>query len=259
MSSFADNIPSVHASNRGYVGFLNKLRADTFDDLVKKGQQLGVAEDPGFARSVAKYVNSATGRGELGRLEPIAVALNTTFFSPRLLKSRLDLLNPLFYASLHPVVLQRALTDALTMVSAGLSILGLAKLSWVEIGVDPRSSDFGKLKVGNTRYDIWGGLQQPIVALTRLLTEQTTSSTTGRLTPLTGEFGKQSREDILFRFLQSKQAPVLSFITTMLRGQTIGRGPADVSEEIVDRFIPIFLQDLFEVAQTHGVARGWMA
>src|SRR3990167_2205722 len=159
MSSFADNIPSVHASNRGYVGFLNKLRADTFDDLVKKGQQLGVAEDPGFARSVAKYVNSATGRGELGRLEPIAVALNTVFFSPRLLTSRLRLLNPLFYASLHPVVRQRALTDALTMVSAGLSILGLAKLSRVEIGVDPRSSDFGKLKVGNTRYDIWGGFQ----------------------------------------------------------------------------------------------------
>jgi len=263
MSSLAEDIPlagrGVRASNRGYVGFLNKLRADTFDDFMKKGQQLGIAEDPGFARSVAKYVNTATGRGELGRFEPAAVALNTVFFSPRLLTSRLRLLDPLFYARLHPMVRQRALTDALTMTSAGLSILGLAKLNGVEVGTDPRSSDFGKLKVGNTRYDLWGGFQQPVVALARLLTGETKSSTTGRVTKLTGEFGQQSREDILFRFLQSKQAPVLSFITTMLRGQTIGRGPADVSEEIVDRFIPIFLQDLFEVAQTHGVARGWMA
>ena len=262
MSSLAENIPVagkvVHASNRGYVGFLNKLRADTFDDFMKKGQQLGIAEDPGFARSVAKYVNAATGRGELGRFEPAAVALNTVFFSPRLLASRFSLLNPLFYARLHPMVRQRALTDALTMTSAGLSILGLAKLNGVEVGTDPRSSDFGKLKVGNTRYDLWGGFQQPIVALARLLTGETASSTTGRVTKLTGEFGKSSREDILFRFLQSKQAPVLSFITTMLRGQTIGRGPADVSSELVDRFIPIFLQDLFDVAQEHGVARGWM-
>src|SRR3990167_3839448 len=89
MSSLAEDIPlagrGVRASNRGYVGFLNKLRADTFDDFMKKGQQLGIAEDPGFARSVAKYVNTATGRGELGRFEPAAVALNTVFFSPRLL------------------------------------------------------------------------------------------------------------------------------------------------------------------------------
>lgn len=263
MSRLGERIPAigtvVRASNRGYVGFLNKLRADTFDDFVKKGQQLGIAEDPGYLRSVARYVNAATGRGDLGKLQTSAVLLNTVFFSPRLLASRFQLLRPDFYARLHPAVRQRALADALTMTSAGLSVLGLVKLNGVEVGTDPRSADFGKIKVGNTRFDIWGGFQQPIVVLSRLLSMETVSSTTGRVTPLTGEFGKPSRADIIFRFLQSKQSPILSLITTMMRGQTIGRGPARLSNEIVDRFIPLFISDLFEVIQEHGVARGWMA
>lgn len=265
MSRMAERIPilsaGVKASNRGYVGFLNKLRADTFDDLVKKGRALGVPEDdPHFLSSIASYVNAATGRGNLGQFERASVILNSFFFSPRLMASRLNLLNPIFYAKLHPVVRQRALTDALTMTSAGLSVLGLSKLNGSEVGTDPRSADFGKIKIGNTRFDIWGGFQQIVVGLSKLLTGESVSTTTGRITELSGEgFKTPTRSDIIIRFLQSKEHPVLSLVATLFRGRTIFGDPIDVSAEIADRFIPMFIADLFEVSREHGVSRGWMA
>ncbi len=45
----------------------------------------------------ANYINVFTGRGKLGKLEPIAETLNSVFWSPRLLSSRLTALNPKFY------------------------------------------------------------------------------------------------------------------------------------------------------------------
>ena len=38
----------------------------------------------------------------------------------------------------------------------------LAKLAGAEVGDDPEDSDFGKIIIGNTRIDIWGGIQQPM-------------------------------------------------------------------------------------------------
>ena len=263
MSRLGERIPvlgaGVKMSNRAYVGFLNKLRADVFDDLVKKGQALGVSEDPNFLSSVGEFVNTATGRGPLGSLERSAVAINSIFFSPRLLASRLSLLNPVFYVKQHPTVRKEALKSLLTFASTGASVLGLAKLNGAQVGVDPRSADFGKLKIGNTRYDIWGGFQQPIVAAMRLLTGQMVSSTTGREFALGEGYKPTTRADIVMRFLQSKQAPILSLITTLLGGKTITGQPPRLSVEITDRFIPMFVQDAFEVIQEHGPAKGWMA
>ena len=263
MSRLGERIPlaglGVKASNRAYVGFLNKLRADTFDDLLKKGQSLGIADDPTFLPSVTRFINAATGRGNLGSLESSAVALNTIFFSPRLLFSRLNLLNPVFYTRLNPVVRKEALKSLFTLASTGASVLGLAKLNGLEVGTDPRSADFGKIKVGNTRFDIWGGFQQMIVAATRLITGEMVSSTTGREFTLGEGFKATTREDIGLRFLQSKQSPIFSLMTTFLKGETFTGQKPKVSNELIELFVPMFLSDVFEVIREHGPARGWMA
>ena len=83
----------VRASNRAYTGFLNRLRADSFDDLIMHSKRAG--KDPqAEAELIASYVNNATGRGSLGKMEGAAKALNAAFFSPRLISSRVALLNP---------------------------------------------------------------------------------------------------------------------------------------------------------------------
>ena len=97
MSNLSEKIPVfghlARGSNRAYSGFLNKLRADTFDSMVNSAKQTGILKErPEVINDIAKFVNSATGRGELGGLDRAAVALNGVFFSPRLMASRMNLL-----------------------------------------------------------------------------------------------------------------------------------------------------------------------
>lgn len=130
MSNLGEKIPGVKygvkASSRAYTGFLNKLRADVFDDMVSKAKSLGLNEKT-VASDIAKFVNSATGRGDLGRLNNAATALNGVFFSPRLMASRINLLNPAYYVGLDPFVRKQAVKSMLTMGALAGSTLGLAK------------------------------------------------------------------------------------------------------------------------------------
>jgi hypothetical protein len=256
MSSWAEKIPlvgrGVKASSRAYTGFLNQLRADVFDDFVKKGTQLGI-KDPKFLKDAARFINTATGRGGLGQLEPAAVALNTFFFSPRLLTSRLQMLNPAFYANLQPQVRKEALKSLFAFAGTASTVAGLMALNGVDVGVDPRSADFMKLKSGNTRYDILGGFQQPIRLAAQLMSGEVISSTTGKTLTLGEGYKPLTRLGIAGRFLEYKEAPVISFATALLRGQTALGEKVDVPTEVANRFIPMAAQDVVDLYNEQGL------
>lgn len=252
MSNLAANIPGigigVKASDRAYSGFLNKLRADVFDDILKQGQKLGLGDDPKFLESLASFVNAATGRGNMpDALSSAHQVLNGALFSPRLMASRLSLLNPVYYAKLQPTVRKEALKSLFTFAAAGTTVLTMAKLAGAEVGTDPRSTDFGKIKIGDTRFDPWGGFQQYVVVAARLLTNEMVSSTTGKEYALGEGYKPTTRMDIAQRFVEAKQAPVLSFATALLEGSTFSGEKVRVAPEIADRFIPMVIQDLYEL------------
>jgi hypothetical protein len=167
----------VNFSERAYVGFLNKLRADTFSSIINDLRKGGVDvdADPEIAKSLAAYINAATGRGPLnvrqlgitpqgseraGLLEENLPLLNAGFFSPRLMASRVALLNPLFYKSLHPEVRKKTIRDLISFGGAAMTATTLASQMGFDVESDPRSSDFGKIRSGTKRQDILGGFGQ---------------------------------------------------------------------------------------------------
>lgn len=253
MSNLAEKIPVfgffARASNRAYAGFLNKLRADVFDDLVKNAKSQGIAVEGKTLEDIAKFVNSATGRGDIGVLNRAAPILNGIFFSPRLMMSRLNLLNPQYYVTLDPFVRKEALKSLLTFGATAGTLVGLAKLGGAEVGVDPRSADFGKIKFGNTRYDPYGGFQQYVKLAAQLMTGQIVSTTTGKVITLGEGYKPLTRKDIIMRFFESKEAPIASFITSLLTGQTATGEPVRLSNEIINRLIPMMTQDIYEIAK----------
>jgi len=248
MSSWAEKVPGVRMSARAYTGFLNKLRADVFSDLVDRASQQGLKIEV-IAPAIADYVNTATGRGSLGALEPAANALNAFFFSPRLMASRLKLLNPVYYIKKPAFVRREALKDLLRTTGVAMTILTLAKFAGAEVSVDPRSTDFAKIKIGNMRLDIGGGFQQYLRLGGQLLSGQTASTTTGKVTKLGGRYGARTRLDVLQSFIEAKQAPLFSLATDLLRGQTEVGQPLNVPSEIASRFVPMVLADAYQIAR----------
>lgn len=266
MSSLPEHIPVIgnviRGSNRAYTGFLNKLRADVFDDIITKKRAIGIELDERDVEDLGKFINAATGRGTFGLKESLilpksaekaAPVLNSIFFSPRLMASRLNLLNPLFYTSLSPVVRKEALKSLFAFAGVAGTVLGLAKLSGVaEVGTDLRSADGGKIKIGNTRYDVLGGFQQYIKLASQLISGEIVSSSSGRTLTLGEGYKPLTRKDIILRFFESKESPIASFITSLLQGQTSVGKSIDVPSEVVSRFIPMVLQDMYDISQDRG-------
>jgi hypothetical protein len=244
----------VKASNRAYTGFLNKLRADVFDALLKDAERRGgdITSEK-LLKSLGSLVNHGAGRGSIAALEKAMVPLNTAFFSPRLALSRIQLLNPVYYAKLDPIVRRQAMKILLADLGIASTVLGLAKMGGAEVGMNPTSADFGKIKVGDTRYDVLGGFQQYIRLASQLFSGKITSSTTGREIRLGEGETPLTRLDILGRFMETKSAPVASFVLGYLRGENVLGQKFDIPTETIRRFIPLFLQDAHDAYKEWGV------
>uniref|UniRef100_A0A6M3K7I0 Uncharacterized protein n=1 Tax=viral metagenome TaxID=1070528 RepID=A0A6M3K7I0_9ZZZZ len=263
-SQWAEIVPGVRQSARAYTGFANKYRMDIFDTLVQDAQKLGLnpQKDRDLSMKIAKFVNSATGRGSLGDFERSAVLLNAFFFSPRLMASRIGiltkLLDPRFYYKESPFIRKEFLKTALSWLGTGLTIMGIAKLMGAEVGDDPISSDFGKEKIGITRIDHWGGFQPYIRMLAQVISGKYKSSTTGKIMTLGEGYRPLTRLEILQRQVESKEAPVFSFITELLKGQTFEGKKINIPKAVGLRFVPMVVQDLYDIIKDNPEATAVM-
>jgi murein DD-endopeptidase MepM/ murein hydrolase activator NlpD len=269
MTDLAEKIPVwgrvVKASNRAYSGFLNRLRADYFDHMVKKYEEAGIdlAADRKRLRGLAKFINSATGRGDLGKLNAAAPLLNNLFFSPRLIKARIDMLNPVTYVQRDPIVRKEAWKNLMSLGAVATGVASLATMAGMDVETDPRSSDFMKPKTGNTRYDILGGFQQYIRlgALINPLNDHYITAKGDKK-----EFGGKGKFDktkakIIGDFFRSKENPIISFAHNYFDKQnvigekfnrTTDVGGFKVPSEVLERFIPMASQDIIDAYKEHG-------
>jgi hypothetical protein len=259
MSSLAEKIPGfgkvVRATGRAWTGFLNKMRADVFDQLVATKKALGEdINNPKFLKDAGEFVNAGTGRGSLGKLERVAPVLAQGMFSARKLAATLKFLDPRLYITADPVVRKEALRTVTAFVGGGMLITQLAKMAGAEVGDDPTSADFGKIKIGNTRFNVFGTYQQVAVLLARLYKGYATSSTTGRKMMLGDENNPYAptRLDLLTRFFESKEHPTLSLIFGAMRGQNQIGEPFNLPVEVLNRFTAMIFTDSYDLYKEHG-------
>jgi len=256
-SQLAEKIPvfgrGIKASGRAYTSFLNKLRVDTFNSLVSNAEKAGLKplENMELTKEIAHFINAGTGRGNLFKSiegsQGAAKALNSFFFSPRLMSSRMTLLNPVYYVKADPFVRKEALKSLFALAATATTVNALAKAGGADVTVDPRSADFGKIKIGNTRVDILGGFQQYIRAAAQLATGKTVNSQTGKEYTLGEGYKPQTRLDILAKNIEYKEAPIASFVTALLRGKTSFGEDLNVPREVAMRMVPMITQDLKEL------------
>lgn len=262
LNSYVGDIPGVRsavgASQRAYTGFLNKLRADTFDSMIKQAKELGHdvgdGENPTDAtKAIARYINNATGRGSLGSLNKITNELNLALWSPRMISSRINMLaNPKIYTDLPQGMRLDGLKSLLGIAALGTAIDTLGAYGGAKVSSNILSTDYGKSRFGTHLIDPWGGFQQYIVAAARFLAGKTDSSQ------------PTNRLEIAGNFMKNKESPAVSLAHNLLTAKFTGKSDdpntagnmttqygekTSIQSQIGKQFTPIFIQDLIDLAK----------
>jgi hypothetical protein len=224
-----------------------------------------------LAKEIGDFVNTATGQapkkihivpyGRPHNLESASKVLNATMFSPGLFFSRARMLSPATYIMASPQVRKQYLQSALAMAGAWYAFTELMKNSGqddVTVSNDPTNSDFGKVRIGNTRLDPGGGFLQFLVLYGRAWKGGYTSSSN----PEQGlhQFGKgyqpETQRSNVERFLSNKLNPAMKFIYDWADASE-GR-PFHMGDRTLQLFVPLFAQDLWTIGKSDPDLLGGM-
>ena len=240
------------ASNNAFAGFALRNRVDLYELYTKIAQEAGETKTTGLG--IGQLVNSLTGRGSLGKFEAGADVVNNIFFSPRFLKSQIDYLtgHNVRMPGEKPVsafVKKQAAINLLKTVGAIGTVLVIADtVAPGSVESDPRSSDFGKIKIGNTRFDVAGGMSSLLTLGARIATAETKSATTHKVRSLTsGEFGSQDRLDVIYQFMENKLSPTASVLKDILKGTDYSGKKLSVGGELINLAAPMPITNYMEV------------
>lgn len=268
LTRFSKNIPLIKQSERAYITYLNKLRADVFSDGVRAIASRGQVTEKEL-KALGNVINAFTGRGRLGSLEKIVPELNVALWSPRFQASRvesakltLQALTPQKYGGLPKQARKEALRSIMATAAFAYSALALAEMNGAEVNKDPNSSDFLKIKVDNTRYDILGGFQPWMRIVHQTATGGVTSTRTGKKYKLAGPtiYGVQrgtkvrgkelTQGDNLLRYLRQKASPLAGNIADLYSGEEYptGRKIEKFSDVMTwDDIRPMFMSDIVDL------------
>jgi hypothetical protein len=212
-------------------------------------------------KEIADFVNTATGHGPLKThllpykkaevsLESAAGALGHVLFSPGLLASRVRMMNPNTYIMASPFVRKQYLKAALSTAAAwyvSAELLKKAAGPEAEVGDDPTSADFGKVRIGDARMDLSGGFAQFATAYARAYVGGATSSSTGKFHRFGSGYQAQTQEDMMQRFFVNKLNPTTKFAYDVASASEYN--PVHMGDRTLQLFIPLFIQDLNEIAK----------
>jgi hypothetical protein len=247
-----------------FNGAALRIRADLADLLIKKAEKAGVDMlDPFQAESVGKLINSMTGRGKVNLTPGQSNFVNSTVFSIKFLKSNFDTLT--MHGALNPF------NKKMSKFSKKEAALNMAKIVATIAAInliseslhpgstekDPRSSNFGKIKIKNTTFDLTGGMGS-LVALASRITPTvhdgelgfwSKNPVSGKYTKLnSGKYGARTVENVIVDFLEGKASPIAgAFRDVWLKGVDYQRRKPTVPTVAQNLFTPLPVQTWMEL------------
>ena len=144
--------------------------------------------------------------------------------------------------------------DMAQFICFGLGILVLASLAGGDVEDDPRSPDFAKIRHGNTRWDIWGGMQQVVRYMAQFATGQKKSSASGRIVELDGtNYNKETRLSVIGNFVRSKLAPIPAFLYNALAGENMVGERFKLEKDVPQMLLPLVGQGIYDSYKQDGL------
>lgn len=247
------------ASEVAYEAGAMRMRADIADMLYKQAQEAGfdLKSNRVELSNINEMVNSITGRGKLKLSEGQQAAVNKAFFSIKFLKSNLDFLAaPARYlADTKSFARKQAAMNTLRVAATIGTTLWIAdQLIPGSVEWDSRSSNFGKIKIGNTRFDITGGASSLVTLATRLARKSTKSSITGKITKLGEGYGAPDGMDVLWNFTENKFSPLFTTIKDIVNGKDFMGKRITAGSLIQNLTTPMLVQTMLEAKDNENSA-----
>ena len=245
----------IRGSGRAYTGMAIKLRTELADKLLADAMAGGQdVHDPEFLAELGHFINGITGRGKFPTksLEEGSPLLSALFFSPRLMASRLQMLNPIHYVTGNAFVRKQYIKAGLRFYGTIATVLAAVKyfVPGASVTFNPRSSDFGKIKLANNRIDIGGGFNQFIHLFGMIATGEKQNTTTGQVTKLgSGKFGQMTRADAFINFMEGKLSPSSSIVKDWASDSDPKHLGAQFNtwDEFTSHMTPLIAQDAWQV------------
>ncbi len=266
MSSLAEKIPGIKQSGRGFSTFLNDSVSRIWEDVAARGHRLNLPEQ--YFQDMADTLNIARGRGTLGKLEEAGPILNSLFYSPRLIMARLQTPVQFFKLAMPAIAHPRANKGAVLawkesarqiagLIGSGTALLTTLQMTGVaKVELDSRSANYGKLKIGDTYIDVWGGFVQYVRYINQMVRgERKTQS--GMIVP-------QNRAETFLRLFRGKLSPQAAFMVDTLAGEDflgedMSLTPDSLKAQAYNRLAPMFIQDFVDAIRSDGLVGGLMA
>lgn len=255
------------ASADAYNGAALRLRIDISDRLAKAAERNGVdvLESKG-AEARGHLVNSSTGRGSLGKAEPLAPEINVLLYSGKLAKGAFDTLTAHLFDSKvgldlrtlkfkDPFAAKQSAYKLLRMAGTVQGTLMLINsLNPGSAEADPRKPHWGQVKLGNTWFNIVGTYRPMVRMAARILPtyhdgklgfwEQNKK---GKWEDLSnGGFVTHTPVDVIEEFFENKASPLASTILNHWRGRDFNGEKPTLGKDVVGLTAPISVQNFIE-------------
>lgn len=233
------------ASDVSFIDSAIRARLGLWDIMKQADKAKGIELDEAGIRDRGKIINSITARGELGRIgtsEPVRLLM----WAPRMLKADWDILtgHTLGFGLETKGARVQAAKNLTNIVIVTAAISAMAEAMGAQVEKDPRSTDFLKIKIGNTRINtpFARGIPQIVTLFSRLATGESKSST-GLINKLnSGEYGSKTLFDVGIDFLVNKTTPPVSAVISFARGKDF-TGKKPTLESTAFNFLPIAVQN----------------
>lgn len=256
-AEWLDKVPVIgkikRTFERGYVNGINQIRSDWFEEGLQIIEKTGRGSDDKLISKWATYVNNMTGRADLDAIKDgnkalaaMAATAKKVAFAPRFAVSKWNrhkVAAELLFGKETPNAMRRLLAN-----DAAVRWRRYERLAhyWTQNGgtveTNPQSSDFLKLKEGDTRHDVLGGDTQIQVLLARLATGETKDT-------VTGVVKDNIATEIAQQYLAGKLNPLWSLIFDKFIAERTFEGediddPKILAKVIRDKFIPLYINDI---------------
>ena len=256
-SGLLERIPGFgrlhRAAQDAFTAMAYRNRMDIYDIMHDVMVKSGIKNPTN--RGLATYVNSLTSRGSLGRLEFAGNIVNNVLFSGRKLRSDFDFLTAhLGSKKVDKFLKKKAAHNLVRTITGTSAILGLSNIvSPGSVNLNPTSSDFGQVKIGDTRFDVTGGMRSLAILSVRLFDGFVNNVTGGRIFPGDGYIGGQKGGiDVVTNFFENKLSPAMQVGMDILRWQLKYEKEALTFWKLLEQAtVPLPIQNIWEGADNN--------